>query len=217
MPGDFTPRREAQAEIAGTLAASTGGADENDAEQGRLIVDRQAFGGNNTSGPIAVATARNAHGGPHGRLDFMSETFIVEETQQEVYSVGLASWTTVEKDLQAPLTARHGDPGVVAFTCKDYGADVGPVSPTLRAMGHTGSHANGGGQVACVLQTGVRRLTPLESERLQGFPDNYTNTPWGRGEGCPDGPRYKAVGNSMAVPVMRWIGRRIQLVEGGDE
>ena len=54
----------------------------------------------------------------------------------------------------------------------------------------------------------VRRLTPRECERLQGFPDDYTIVPW-RGEPCPDGPRYKALGNSMAVPVMRWIGRRI--------
>ncbi|WP_274584899.1 DNA cytosine methyltransferase [Neisseria leonii] len=58
----------------------------------------------------------------------------------------------------------------------------------------------------------VRRLTPLECERLQGMPDNHTRIPW-RGkpaEECPDGPRYKAIGNSMAVPVMRWIGNRIK-------
>jgi len=51
----------------------------------------------------------------------------------------------------------------------------------------------------------VRRLTPIECERLQGFPDNYTNIK----DNCPDGPRYKALGNSMAVPVMKWIGERI--------
>ncbi|NBW23316.1 MAG: DNA (cytosine-5-)-methyltransferase, partial [Caulobacteraceae bacterium] len=56
----------------------------------------------------------------------------------------------------------------------------------------------------------VRRLTPTECERLQGFPDGYTNIR----ENCPDGPRYKALGNSMAVPVMRWIGERIQTIEG---
>ena len=59
----------------------------------------------------------------------------------------------------------------------------------------------------------LRRLTPLECERLQGFPDNHTRIPW-RGkpaEECPDGHRYKAIGNSMAVPVMRWIGERIKL------
>ena len=55
----------------------------------------------------------------------------------------------------------------------------------------------------------VRRLTPVECERLQGFPDNYTNIK----DKCPDGPRYKALGNSMAVPVMAWIGKRIQEVE----
>jgi len=54
----------------------------------------------------------------------------------------------------------------------------------------------------------IRRLTPMECERLQGFPDNYTNIK----ENCPDTPRYKALGNSMAVPVMRWIGRRIQII-----
>lgn len=61
----------------------------------------------------------------------------------------------------------------------------------------------------------VRRLTPRECERLQGFPDDWTKIPY-RGkpaEECPDGPRYKACGNSMAVPVMRWIGERIQMVE----
>ena len=59
----------------------------------------------------------------------------------------------------------------------------------------------------------VRRLTPVECERLQGFPDNYTNIPWRKSEESPDGPRYKALGNSMAVPVMKWIGNRIDQVE----
>ena len=58
----------------------------------------------------------------------------------------------------------------------------------------------------------VRRLTPVECERLQGFPDNYTDIQ-PKGKATPDGPRYKALGNSMAVPVMAWIGKRIQEVE----
>ena len=64
----------------------------------------------------------------------------------------------------------------------------------------------------------VRRLTPMECERLQGFPDNWTRIPY-RGkpeEECPDTPRYKAIGNSMAVPVMKWIGERIALAEEGE-
>jgi len=61
----------------------------------------------------------------------------------------------------------------------------------------------------------VRRLTPKECERLQGFPDDYTQIEWRNkpAENCPDGPRYKALGNSMAVPVMRWIGERISMVD----
>jgi len=61
----------------------------------------------------------------------------------------------------------------------------------------------------------VRRLTPTECERLQGFPDGFTQIPYRNkpADKCPDGPRYKALGNSMAVPVMRWIGERIQQVD----
>jgi DNA (cytosine-5)-methyltransferase 1 len=62
----------------------------------------------------------------------------------------------------------------------------------------------------------VRRLTPAECERLQGFPDGWTAVPYRKkaAEECPDGPRYKALGNSMAVPVMRWIFERIDMVDG---
>lgn len=71
-----------------------------------------------------------------------------------------------------------------------------------------------GGQVRHGVATSlqVRRLTPVECERLQGFPDGYTNIPWRKKPESPDGPRYKALGNSMAVPVMAWIGKRIQQV-----
>lgn len=69
-------------------------------------------------------------------------------------------------------------------------------------------------QTPAVMQSmAVRRLTPVECERLQGFPDNYTDIQ-PKGKATPDGPRYKALGNSMAVPVMRWIGERIAQVEG---
>ena len=58
----------------------------------------------------------------------------------------------------------------------------------------------------------VRRLTPVECARLQGFPDTYLDIPY-RGKPAADGPKYKALGNSMAVPVMRWIGERITHVQ----
>ena len=116
------------------------------------------------------------------------------------YIVGSFPWP---QEVADPLTTNEGTTfrtrnvvsAPIGFSVKDYGADAQEnIAPTLRAMNHT-----------------VRRLTPRECERLQGFPDDYTIVPW-RGkpaDQCPDGPRYKALGNSMAVPVMRWIGRRI--------
>lgn len=83
-----------------------------------------------------------------------------------------------------------------------------PLSPTLTARMGTG-----GGNVPNVISLNcVRRLTPLECERLQGFPDNHTRIPYRNKAAfeCPDTPRYKAIGNSMAVPVMFWIGKRIR-------
>ena len=59
----------------------------------------------------------------------------------------------------------------------------------------------------------VRRLTPVECERLQGFQDGYTDIPYKGNEHPPDTPRYKALGNSFAVPVVRWIGERMQMVQ----
>jgi len=86
-----------------------------------------------------------------------------------------------------------------------FGIDDSDVSYTLTS----------GDRHAVGTQFAVRRLTPIECERLQGFPDNYTLIPWRNKapEDCPDGPRYKAMGNSMAVPVMNWIGKRINKVE----
>lgn len=73
----------------------------------------------------------------------------------------------------------------------------------------TGGGKPGQGTPAVFTNTGVRRMTPRECERLQGFPDDWTLVPH-RGKIAADGPRYKAIGNSMAVPVMRWIGERIE-------
>lgn len=139
----------------------------------------------------------------------------------------------------------------ICFSAKDHGAYAPEISATLAARssrggGQTNSPGhNADQQVVAQSTTQVRRLTPRECERLQGFPDDYTLIPWkahqawakkqgthadgksfedwliettGRGlrqpttQECPDGPRYKALGNSMAVPVMAWIGRRIDII-----
>lgn len=94
---------------------------------------------------------------------------------------------------------------------RDGARVYGETTNTLQAFAGTG----GGNSPMVQQSTAVRRLTPTECERLQGFPDGYTAIPWKKkpADQCPDGPRYKALGNSMAVPVMRWIGERIDKVE----
>lgn len=164
---------------------------------------------------------------------------------------------------------------LIAFSAKDHGGDATRnISPTLRAGGFTGSHANAGVMPAIAFNArqdpisreggalpldtdpatqavafdmrgrdggsqlegphdtanlraasggssrsyvteswAVRRLTPTECERLQGYQDGYTNIPWRGKPDAPDGPRYKAIGNSKAVNVVRWLGGRIQMVD----
>ncbi|ARD12861.1 MULTISPECIES: DNA cytosine methyltransferase [Pseudomonas] len=218
---------------------------------------------------LAVAGTLQANGKAAGsatQQDAESGLLVVHGTQDPSFSDSLAF----------ALGRNSGQENVLAFSCKDHGADAGQLAPTLRAMNHQGSHANAGDQVAvaitqfgehagtltarhdsspcadrgmnvvsvalrgrdggataeigddignalrasggggdkahALVNSSVRRLTPRECERLQGFPDDYTRIPWrGRVLGlCPDGPRYKAIGNSKAVPVVRWIGMRIQ-------
>lgn len=89
------------------------------------------------------------------------------------------------------------------------------VSPTLTASNDPSRSPQSTevtNQVAAIhaVSMAVRRLMPVECERLQGFPDGYTNIPWRKKPESPDGPRYKALGNSWAVPVVAWIGRRIE-------
>lgn len=102
------------------------------------------------------------------------------------------------------------EPGATASTMNAAGQMH--VAGTLGANhGNVKAEAAWTGQLA-QSATGVRRLLPVECERLQGFPDNYTLIPY-RGKPAADGPRYKALGNSMAVPVMRWIGGHIAMVD----
>ncbi len=201
-------------EVAGTLRSTDGGADVDHGMAGHLVA-----GTLNANGKAAgSATQQDAESG----------LLVVHGTQDP----------DVLRDQAHPLGRNHGqENAILAFSCKDHGADAGEIAPTLRAMNHSGSHANAGGQVAIVaalsptLRSGnmrnnsnpiteaemlvggskVRRLIPRECERLQGMPDDYTMIPWrGRpAQECPDGPRYKAIGNSKAVPCVRWIGRRI--------
>jgi DNA (cytosine-5)-methyltransferase 1 len=105
-------------------------------------------------------------------------------------------------------TGVHGVAQPMAFTTEQT-----PKYNNDQALTLTKQSPTGGGQPQCVMQSmAVRRLSPKECERLQGFPDNYTDIK-SKNKPTPDGPRYKALGNSMAVPVMAWIGQRIEQVE----
>ena len=108
----------------------------------------------------------------------------------------------------------RGGETAIAFTQNQDG-DVltGDVAPSM------GTNQNASGRNTpkiCDPEMQVRRLIPVECERLQGFWDNYTNIPFGRpkypDQICPDGHRYRALGNSWAVPKFRWVGQRIQMV-----
>jgi DNA (cytosine-5)-methyltransferase 1 len=101
-----------------------------------------------------------------------------------------------------PLAAGAHAPAV-AFQSSQSGVRLDEVHATLDS--NNGSRRHNG----ALQGSAVRRLTPVECERLQGFPDNYTNTPWRGKPTSPDGPRYKALGNSWAVPKFTWLGRRI--------
>ncbi|MCX6624615.1 MAG: DNA cytosine methyltransferase, partial [Acidobacteria bacterium] len=139
------------------------------------------FGGNNTTGPIDVATACNAHGGS-GRMDFDTETFVAHTLRGDGF------------DASEDGTGR-GTPLVpVAFSAKDYGSDLGGTAPTLRAMPHARSHANAGGQVAVCFESRVARngrggpseiVPPLKAQSGGS----------GRGDGAP----LLAVGGTVAV------------------
>ena len=97
---------------------------------------------------------------------------------------------------------RHAVAQPIAFTTEQT-----PKFNENQALTLTKSEAKHNQSV--LTEMAVRRLTPVECERLQGFPDNYTNIPWRKAAESPDGPRYKALGNSWAVPVITWIGKRI--------
>jgi len=116
-------------------------------------------------------------------------------------------------DPQFTLQAAHGHAVAHAFysTGGTHGVNQHPeVSPAVKV----GSGLGIPSPPAVAQAMNVRRLTPRECERLQGFPDDYTLIPWRKkqAEDCPDGPRYKALGNSMAVNCMAWIGERIAAV-----
>ena len=190
-----------------------------------------AFGGDDTRGPIEVATACNAHGGPCGRMDFESETFVC--------ATGACTRALKAEGADASEDGTGRGVPVVAFGWQNsasQGASLSDeITPTLDksktpavAFNLRGREegarlelsdvaslraASGGSSRSYVTPAShVRRLTPRECERLQNWPDDYTA--WGvddtgRCIEMADGPRYRMIGNGVGAPVAEWIGRRI--------
>jgi DNA (cytosine-5)-methyltransferase 1 len=124
-----------------------------------------------------------------------------------------------ETDIAQPIMAaggrignQGGDAVVQAFDSKRGLAPHGSASESDQAFPLAASDYKDPQLIRSALQ--VRRLTPTEAERLQGFPDGWTAIPF-RGKPAADGPRYKALGNSMAVPVMSWVAKQIEIAESG--
>ena len=194
--------------IAGTLSASgkaAGSATQQDAENGLLL----AFGGNNTAGNGQIRTVISSGRGWWSESD-VGGTLRAQDSINKADTLVAHSLRADGFDASEDGTGR-GTP-LIAFDCKDHGADAGETAPTVRAMEFDKSHANAGGQVAVHQGARVRRLTPLECERLMGFPDHWTAITY-RGKPAADGPRYRAIGNGWVIPDMACIFARIDAME----
>lgn len=203
---DTAPSREAGQGTAGGAAPSFGIRSANTKANGWGVqrelthtldtslphIVAQAFGGGQNCAETDVSTALSAHPGG-SRPDFQTETFVAfHPTQDPISSAGVCH----------AIGANANATAAVALS---------DVAQPLRSNGYNNSDPGMEARMHVMQAMQVRRLTPTECERLQGFPDHYTAIPW-RGKPaseCPDGPRYKALGNSWAVPCVRWIGRRI--------
>lgn len=237
LRGDTAPSREAGQGIthstAPCLTSSGRGVERTGDTRGQDPVVAVAGGGLVRVIPSTADVAHCLNAGGMGRLDYETETLLAMCASGEVAHTLKAEGFDASED----GTGRGTPPVVVLpfdttqITSKANGSNPKPGDPCHPLA--AGAHAiafNSNAQpdemrfdmhvsaaltcsqssAVAIPNMQVRRLTPVECERLQGFPDNHTRIPTGKsGKPAADGPRYKALGNSMAVPVMRWIGTQI--------
>ena len=185
-----------------------------DEDVSQTLSARMGTGGNNI--PLvqeakSVAFLPNAgrKAGSMAVSEELSPTLKTDHNPAVLCATDSGANAAVAEDLAPTLTAHEGKSASYVFSGQNS-AKAGlsldaDTSPTLSATK----------QPSVSTQKVVRRLTPTECERLQGFPDQWTDVPYRGKKHAPDSPRYKALGNSMAVPVIAWIGRRIQQAEEG--
>ena len=175
----------------------------NAGPQGKeYLTDGSAYCMDSRGQPQAVAQPVNIYGG-NKRPDRPEGGFYVRTDEDTSKTLDAATGLN-------PTCSQGGTAVMQPMVLMDQGGSVMNVEHDMVGTLRRETH----GHEPAVIQPPamqVRRLTPVECERLQGFPDNYTAIPWRKKpvSDCPDGPRYKALGNSWAVPVVAWIGRRI--------
>jgi len=194
LQGNTKPSRKKREEVASDAQGSVGttgipnvcptiGCELAKQVNNQMIMNAEAFFHVVNLQPIAFKVRGGCEGGGKGYLGQEEQAFTISATQ--------------DQQIAQPIA-------VDVYNQKTTGDKFGVVRE------QHGTNMN-----AVLHSMAIRRLTPKECERLQGFPDDWTKIPYRNkpADQCPDGPRYKACGNSMAVPVMRWIGQRIQYVE----
>ncbi|HDE2819621.1 TPA: phage N-6-adenine-methyltransferase [Klebsiella pneumoniae] len=188
---DTPPSREPQTAVAALTARGVGtcGADDNQAQAGHIIAEC-------ANGDISHTLKAEGFDGSE------------DGTGRGIPVIAFGGGNTGGNiDVAACLTAKGQR---IDFEVETFAVHGTQDPDTNLELAHTLGR-NHGQENAISNGVLVRRLMPVECERLQGFPDNHTQISWRGKEAteCPDGPRYRAIGNSMAVPVMRWIGERI--------
>jgi DNA (cytosine-5)-methyltransferase 1 len=209
--GNPAPRREKGQEVAGTIAARFGISRNNHEEcvTQRVYENHPADSRvKELEGVCSTVTSRWGTGGGNAPM--------VSQTIQETVGALCADSHPGGYSGQDAYTGRLIPQAISAYSIREdakantFSATELEVSTALKALQpSTQSHH---AQTFISEQVAVRRLSVTECERLQGFPDHYTDIK-PKGRATPDGPRYKSLGNSMAVPVMNWIGQKIQKVE----
>jgi len=196
LQGHPAPSRKARQETAGTIAACSFSGGAGGRPDGAAVNHFVPIG-NVQDGSVTTLSSREYKGLSCGRDGMTSAAVIAFPAQMSGTQAASA------QNISPTLSVTH-----------ETAVAISDPARTLSAR-HDSSPCHDRGPNFLAQASAVRRLTPVECERLQGFPDNYTQIPWRNkpAENCPDGPRYKAMGNSMAVPVMRWIGERISMVD----
>jgi DNA (cytosine-5)-methyltransferase 1 len=203
---DSAPSREARQSVAPTIAGCSNGGGSNgpgrDVDSCESLQIVQPY-------QVANCLTQRMHKGINSTVDEGQTPIIDIRGQPQAvafdWKMGEKARSIAINKEQAPTLGAQADRYAVAMMpCIGLDQELNARKELAGTLQRKGDGGFEGSVMNPSMQ--VRRLTPVECERLQGFPDNYTNIK----DKCPDGPRYKALGNSWAVPVVRWIGKRIQ-------